>query len=104
MTLAAAAIDDNTVGVIAIISVFGVFPFAIAYARLIWKRASDPRPRSATVDADTQQRLLHIQQSIDSIAIEVERLSEGQRFVTKVLAQRDADLAGGSDAKRLERS
>lgn len=100
MTMAAVLIDDNTVGVIAIISVFGVFPFAIAYARLIWKRASDPQSRAPHSDADTQQRLLHIQQSIDSIAIEVERLSEGQRFVTKVLAQRDPAALSGGEQKR----
>ena len=81
-------LGDNTVGAIAIICVFGIFPFAIAYARLIWKRASETsRPRTTVVDTETQQRLLAIQQAVDTIAIEVERLSEGQRFVTKVLAE-----------------
>jgi hypothetical protein len=83
-----ADLGDNTVGAIAIVCVFGIFPFAIAYARLIWKRASEPtRPRTSISDTATEQRLLAIQQSVDAIAIEVERLSEGQRFVTKVLAE-----------------
>lgn len=86
-----AVIDDNTVGVIAILSVFGIFPFAIAYARLIWKRASDPRAAAPSRDLETQHQLQRLQQSVDAIAIEVERLSEGQRFVTKVLAQREPE-------------
>ena len=33
-------------------------------------------------------RLERMEQAVDTIAIEVERVSEGQRFVTKVLAGR----------------
>jgi hypothetical protein len=32
--------------------------------------------------------LSEIQQSIDAVAVEVERISEGQRFTTKLLAER----------------
>jgi hypothetical protein len=31
-----------------------------------------------------------MEQAIDSIAVEVERISEGQRFTTKLLAERSA--------------
>jgi hypothetical protein len=41
-------------------------------------------------------RLERIEQAVDTIAIEVERISESQRFVTKLLAQRPA--AASSDA------
>jgi hypothetical protein len=34
------------------------------------------------------QRLERIEQAVDSIAIEVERISEGQRFTTKLLSER----------------
>lgn len=34
------------------------------------------------------QRLERIEQAVDAIAIEVERISEGQRFTTKLLADR----------------
>jgi hypothetical protein len=35
-----------------------------------------------------EQRLERIEQAVDSIAIEVERISEGQRFTTKLLSER----------------
>jgi hypothetical protein len=41
-------------------------------------------PRSAITDA----RIERIEQAVDSIAIEMERVSEGQRFVTKLLSER----------------
>jgi hypothetical protein len=42
------------------------------------------RPASAITDA----RIERIEQAVDSIAIEMERVSEGQRFVTKLLSER----------------
>jgi hypothetical protein len=42
------------------------------------------RPGSAITDA----RIERIEQAVDSIAIEMERVSEGQRFVTKLLSER----------------
>jgi hypothetical protein len=33
-------------------------------------------------------RLERMEQAIDSVAIEVERISEGQRFTTKLLSER----------------
>jgi hypothetical protein len=35
-----------------------------------------------------RQRLEQLQQSMDSVAIEVERISEGQRFTNRLLAER----------------
>jgi len=51
-------------------------------------------------DSDARARLERIEQAVDAIAIEVERISEGQRFTTKLLGefralpQPDASLAG----------
>lgn len=44
--------------------------------------------------ADTSQRLERIEQAIEAMAVEVERISEGQRFVTKLLAERAQDAPG----------
>ena len=47
------------------------------------------------------QRLARIEQAVDAIAVEVERISEGQRFTTRLLSDRGAerprlpDMAGG---------
>lgn len=37
--------------------------------------------------AASDQRLARVEEAIESIAIEVERISEGQRFVTKLLSE-----------------
>jgi hypothetical protein len=39
------------------------------------------------------ERLARMEQSIDAIAIEVERLSEGQRFTTKLLSDQARGVA-----------
>jgi hypothetical protein len=44
--------------------------------------------KSPPIDED---RLRHLEQAVDAIAIEIERISEGQRFTTKLLADRDKD-------------
>jgi hypothetical protein len=66
---------------------FVLSPIALSMSRLIWKRGS----RMATAPAapaGSGERLEQIQQSVDAIAIEVERVSEGQRFVTRLLSER----------------
>lgn len=48
---------------------------------------------------DSSMRLERIEQAIEAIAVEVERISEGQRFVTKLLAEGSRDtrsLGSGS--------
>ena len=58
------------------------FPLARAFARRMDKRAAAP-----LADGDTRLRLERIEHAVDAIAIEVERISEGQRFTTKVLSE-----------------
>jgi len=90
----ARTVSKDMVPIVAILSVFVLGPFAIAMARLIWKRGSAP-PRPA-VDSGTQQRLEQLQQSVDTIAVEVERISESQRFVTRLLSESQRSLSGGA--------
>ena len=47
--------------------------------------AGESAPR---IPSDVSARLERMEQAIDSIAVEVERISEGQRFTTKLLAER----------------
>jgi len=58
-------------------------PVAKAYARRLDRGPSEP-----SVPPELQSRLERMEQALDSIAIEVERISEGQRFTTKLLAER----------------
>jgi hypothetical protein len=89
---------ENLIPIVAILSVFVFAPFAIAISRFIWKRAVAP-PRSPVVDQVTQQRLEQLQHSVDTIAIEVERISEGQRFVTRLLSERERPALGTTDRR-----
>lgn len=61
------------------------FPIARAFARRIDRDAAAPR-----IPQDVTARLERMEQSIDAIAVEVERISEGQRFTTRLLSERSA--------------
>lgn len=61
-------------------------PVARAYARRLDRGDGGPQSR---ISPDVTDRLERMEQALDSIAIEVERISEGQRFTTKLLAERN---------------
>lgn len=61
------------------------FPLAISASRLMWKRAKQPLAVPA-IQGEAAQRLERLEQSLEAVAIEVERISEGQRFVTRLLS------------------
>ena len=65
----------------AIILAIGV-PLARAYARRMDADARNPRLPTEVTD-----RLERMEQALDSVALEVERISEGQRFTTKLLSE-----------------
>jgi hypothetical protein len=67
-----------------IVMVLG-FPLVVVQARKLWMRDSSAIRQSSP---DTDHRLERIEQAIDAMAVEVERIAEGQRFVTKLLADR----------------
>jgi len=75
-----------TLSVLAIIFIF--FPLATGFSRGFWKRAN--RVATPAVFTETAQRLERLEASVDAIAIEIERVSEGQRFVTKLLSDGQA--------------
>lgn len=58
-------------------------PLVRAYSRRMDRQAVAPH-----VPAELAERLERMEQAIDSIAVEVERISEGQRFTTKLLSDR----------------
>lgn len=57
----------------------------------VFARKMDRRSLQPAVPPEVQQRLERMEQAIDSIAVEVERISEGQRFTTKLLAERQRE-------------
>lgn len=81
---------------IAVVSI-GV-PLAKAFSRKMDRRSLQP-----AIPPELQQRLEHMEQAIDSIAVEVERISEGQRFTTKLLADRQQEAPAALSASERER-
>jgi hypothetical protein len=73
-----------TLSVLSIVLIW--FPLAFAAARSLWKRSNRPG-LPPTAFTETAQRLERLEASVDAIAIEIERVSEGQRFVTKLLSE-----------------
>lgn len=65
----------------AIICAVGI-PLARAYSRKMDADSRNPR-----IPAEMASRLERMEQAIDSVALEVERISEGQRFTTKLLSE-----------------
>ena len=62
-----------------------VLPISIALAKRIWRGKRDTGP---IIEDRVSARMDRLEQAVDTIAVEIERISEGQRFVTKVLAER----------------
>lgn len=62
------------------------WPIARAFGRRIERRG-----QVASLDAGTMEQLHRIEQAVDAMAIEVERISESQRFMARL--QRDASPA-----------
>ena len=69
---------------------------SVGFARTLWRRPTQPALPPAAL-AETAQRMERLEGAVDTIAIEIERISEGQRFVTKLLSegQRGPALGAG---------
>jgi len=63
------------------------WPIARAIGRLIDRRAVQP-PATPALGRETIARLDALERNLDTVAIEVEKLSEAQRFTTRLLEQR----------------
>ena len=59
-------------------------------ARYVWKRTTRAALPPQRADND---RLLRIEEAVDTIAVEIERMSEAQRFTAKLLLERGAEGA-----------
>jgi hypothetical protein len=83
----------------AIILAIGV-PVARAYSRRMDSESKNPR-----IPAEVAGRLERMEQALDSVAVEVERISEGQRFTTRLLSEgRDNRQLAPSSAPGQDRT
>lgn len=69
-----------------VVTIFVLAPLAVGAARMMWKRAA-AGPVRHVMPPETAGRLERIEQAVEAIAVEVERVSEGQRFVTRLMSE-----------------
>jgi hypothetical protein len=72
-------------------------PAFVVFARMWFKHKEKMTTLTGatTLNAALEARLTRIEEAVDTIAVEMERMGEGQRFVTKLLAERTAQLPEG---------
>ena len=85
--------EDVYVAVPVVFTLFVLFPIAVAYSRRLWKKASTV---VGPVPQEVRDRLDQLGDAVDSIAIEVERIGEGPRVVTKVMTDNSRALGVGA--------
>jgi hypothetical protein len=81
---------EVAVPIVSVVSIFIFFPLVLVKARNMWRQGSKGVAQVAQLPAETSQRLERLEAGVEAIAIEVERISEGQRFVTKLLSEAPA--------------
>lgn len=79
---------------------FVMMPIAVGYARRLWKRAAVVV--SSEMPAELTDRLNRLEQAVDAVAVELERVGEGQRYVTRVFSEQQNRALGAGAAEPLE--
>jgi hypothetical protein len=71
------------------------FPLSIALSRRIWRRSA---AAAASLPREIGERLLRMEQALEATAEEVERIGEGQRFLTRLFTEGEGTRAIGTGA------
>ena len=79
-------------GITIVGTLFVLAPLAFAAARAMLIRARQPKLTPEMIEAT--RRMERMEQAIDTVAVEVERISEGQRFVTQLMAKSQQERLG----------
>jgi hypothetical protein len=76
-------------------------PLSIAFARRIWRRSATA---VTTFPREVMDRMLRMEQAMEATAVEVERIGEGQRFLTRLFTEGEgARSLGVGAAQPIER-
>lgn len=78
-------IPDEAVAISIVGIIFVLFPLSIAMARRLWKRSN---VGVVQMPPEWHERMHRLEQAVDTVAVEVERVTEGQRFMTRVITER----------------
>jgi hypothetical protein len=90
------SIDGTAVSIV--FTLFVLFPVAFAWAR---RTLRAPHQAAPALPQESIDRIARIENAVDSIAIEVERISEGQRFVTQLMSEPRQLGAGAAEPINL---
>jgi hypothetical protein len=90
-------LNDHDLAAILMLTTCGLLVTTITFA-VAWIRTRERAFRAELLARNAQQGLDsdstgHMQRTIDAVALEVERVGEAQRFLTRLLAERDAAKA-----------
>src|SRR4030088_2889085 len=84
---------DDPAKVMGAVGFFGSIAYSVsALARATVAHKKEEVRQTDSVPPLTEARLARIEQAVDAIALEVERISEGQRFTTKLLSEHNQML------------
>jgi len=99
--------DDPAKAIVAI-SMFGSLAYSVrAIANAVVQYRRTPAGRGGVeLSSAADDRLARLEHAVDAIAVEVERISEGQRFTTRLLSERarPGEAAESAAAKPSERN
>lgn len=76
----------QTLALSIVFTIFVLGPLAIGFAKTLFRRSNKPALPPAVFN-EAAQRLERVEAAVETIALEIERISEGQRFVTKLLSE-----------------
>ncbi|HXI99276.1 MAG TPA: hypothetical protein VNG73_10055 [Gemmatimonadaceae bacterium] len=78
-----------------------LLPLSIAWARRIWRRSA---AAVASFPREIGDRLLRMEQALEATSVEVERIGEGQRFLTRLFTEGEGNRSiGAGAAQPIER-
>lgn len=85
----------NPFDMVAMLGTLGILSITVTRLVGVWANRHKNALPAGQMDR-LEERLGRIEQAIDAMAIEVERISEGQRFTTKLLAERSESRSPGA--------
>jgi hypothetical protein len=87
-------LSDPTIGILGITSIVAaVTTIRIIANATVRHRSEDRRIAEVSGGSVSDERMARLEAAVESIAIEVERISEGQRFTTKLLTEQPQPMA-----------
>ena len=77
-----------TIALVSVLTGVGVLAAAFAGAYFMGKSRAQQETMRSGRDPELMQRVARIEQVVEATALEIERISEGQRFTTRLLSEK----------------